>query len=289
MGSEAKDLKQARLLNGIKSWGSDGIELEADQRHVEIALSELGLKSSKSESTPRTKDGESAEEDDEELGRDEARSYRGVAARLNFLAIDRPELQYSVKEARRAMATPTRGAWKMLRRIGRYLQGAPRLVHRFAFQELPQTLVATGDSDWAGCRRTRKSTSGGLLSLGGHVLKAWSSTQAVIALSLGLGLLNIAEDMNLRLGLELQTDSSAAKGISGRRGLGKTSHLAVAFLWLQERVRLGDLMIRKIGTATNPADLMTKHLSAQRIKELLGFMGYSVKDGRHEIAPRAAL
>lgn len=80
------------------------------------------------------------------------------------------------------------------------------------------------------------------------MLEAWLSTQGVTALSSGeaeyyamlkcassgLGLLSVAEDMGLRLGLELQTDRSAAKGIAGRRGLGKTMHLAVAFLWLQE-------------------------------------------------------
>ena len=63
----------------------------------------------------------------------------------------------------------------------------------------------------------------------------------------------------------------------------------MAFLWLQERVRLGDLVVRKIGTKTNPADLMTKYLSGQRIAELLGFMGYSVREGRHELAPKAAI
>ena len=84
-------------------------------------------------STPGNKEGEVTEVDEEELGRDEARSYRGVAARLNFLANDRPELQYSVKEACRAMSAPTRGSWKVLKRIGRYLQGAPRLVQNFAF------------------------------------------------------------------------------------------------------------------------------------------------------------
>lgn len=188
-------------------------------------------------------------------------------------------------------------------RIGRYLKGAPRLIQEFKFQELPTTLVATGDSDWAGCRRTRKSTSGGFLRLGHRVLQAWSSTQGVISLSsgeaeyyamrkcasAGLRVLSIAEDMGLKFNLELQTDSSAAKGIVGRRGLGRTRHLAVAFLWLQERVRLGDFVVRKIGTATNPADLMTKHLGNQRMKELLTYMGYSSREGLHRLAPKAAL
>ena len=39
------------------------------------------------------------------------------------------------------------------------------------------------DSDWAGCRKTRKSTSGGAIMGGGHFIKGWSRTQNHIPLS----------------------------------------------------------------------------------------------------------
>merc|ERR1712062_809400 len=39
------------------------------------------------------------------------------------------------------------------------------------------------DADWAGCQRTRRSTLGGTILLGDHLLKAWSRTQATFALS----------------------------------------------------------------------------------------------------------
>ncbi len=41
------------------------------------------------------------------------------------------------------------------------------------------------DSDWAGDKRSRTSTSGGVIKLGCHVLKSWSSTLHCIALSSG--------------------------------------------------------------------------------------------------------
>ena len=41
------------------------------------------------------------------------------------------------------------------------------------------------DTDYAGCAKTRKSTSGGVIMIGGHMIKSWSSTQNVIALSSG--------------------------------------------------------------------------------------------------------
>ena len=41
------------------------------------------------------------------------------------------------------------------------------------------------DTDWAGCQKTRKSTSGGGLVLGSHLIKSWSSTQNLVSLSSG--------------------------------------------------------------------------------------------------------
>ena len=39
------------------------------------------------------------------------------------------------------------------------------------------------DSDWAGCKETRKSSSAGVLMLGRHTLKAYTRKQKVIAKS----------------------------------------------------------------------------------------------------------
>ena len=77
--------------------------------------------------------------------------FRGLAARLNYLVQDRPDLQYSAKEISRRMARPSQRDWALLKRAGRYLVGAPRAVHTFFWQR-EQTLLETSvDSDWAGC------------------------------------------------------------------------------------------------------------------------------------------
>ena len=52
----------------------------------------------------------------------------------------------------------------------------------------PQTVEGIDvytDTDWAGCPKTRKSTSGGCVMLGGHAINHWSSTQASVARSSG--------------------------------------------------------------------------------------------------------
>ena len=58
------------------------------------------------------------------------------------------------------------------------------MVFDFEYQSA-EGLEACTDTVWAGCTRTPKSTSGGCLMVGHHLIKAWSATQASIALGSG--------------------------------------------------------------------------------------------------------
>ena len=106
-----------------------------------------------------------------ELGPAEATNYRSIAARANFLSADRPDIMYAVKELCRGMAKPTKGHWLKLKRLGRYLIESGRTVMRYDWQGHEHEVTGYSDSDWAGCRVTRKSTSGGAIMVGGHFIK----------------------------------------------------------------------------------------------------------------------
>ena len=70
-----------------------------------------------------------------------------------------------------------------MKRIGKYLQMFPRLGWKFDKHETVDHMEMFTDADSAGCRPSRKSTSGGAAMTGGHCIKAWSKTQAVLAKS----------------------------------------------------------------------------------------------------------
>ena len=82
------------------------------------------------------------------------------------------------------MVKPTQNAWTSVKRIFRFLVGQPGLVYTYPKQTIDHIDVYT-DTDWAGCPLTRKSTSGGVIMLGKHTIKHWSSTQASVTLSSG--------------------------------------------------------------------------------------------------------
>ena len=108
--------------------------------------------------------------------------------------------------------------------------------------------------------------------IGNHLIKSWSSSQSVIALSSGeaelyamtkaasqtIGLMSLAADFGEELTGEVMSDASAAIGIVHRKGLGKIRHIEVQDLWLQEKVAQEKLAVSKVAGAQNPADMMTK-------------------------------
>eukprot|EP00973_Karenia_brevis_P046321 6423044-Karenia_brevis.AAC.1 len=55
--------------------------------------------------------------EEELLGKNEATEYRGLAARLNFMSLDWPELQFAIKQCSRDMANPRVVSWRSLKKV----------------------------------------------------------------------------------------------------------------------------------------------------------------------------
>ncbi len=115
-------------------------------------------------------------ETDDIIHDERAKVYQGGSDRGNYMGLDRPETQFAVKECCRWMSAPTELALRSLKRVGRFVEGHRQLVMSMDFEDANQINVYV-DSDFAGCPRTRKSTSGGCIMMGTHLIKSWSSTQ----------------------------------------------------------------------------------------------------------------
>ena len=86
------------------------------------------------------------------------------------------------------MAEPKRKDWQKLKRVGRYLIMKPRVVIHFEWQSPldratgstrkggPEESTGYSDADWAGCSRTRRSASGGVVTLGMEANASHSDT-----------------------------------------------------------------------------------------------------------------
>ena len=312
------DSKEVRILNRIVRWvkppygaGNERLEYEADPRHAELIVHQLGLSaSSRGVSTPGEKSKPGADFSTKVSKEDHA-LYRSATMRLCYLALDRPDLQYPAKELARWMQAPTLGDLEALKRVARYLVSHGRLVQQFVRQVAePTSIIVYTDSDHAGCLCTRKSTSSTKLLYGSHLLRSTSSTQGIISLSTGesefyslvkgtaagLGAVSMLKDLGVDLTenakrdrpvVEVRMDASAGRGVALRRGAGRIRHIATPTLWVQKLTQDGKIKVTKVPGATNPADLGTKHLSFEVINRCLEKCSCFFRSGRSDLALRA--
>ena len=91
------------------------------------------------------------EEEDGPLTGEELKLFQSEAARFNFLALDRPDLLYSVNELMRKMASPRAGDLIHLKRAARYTIKFPRMACRYPWTALDRNVEVFGDANFAGC------------------------------------------------------------------------------------------------------------------------------------------
>ena len=72
-----------------------------------------------------------------------------------------------------------------LEKLIRFLKERPRYNNHYRCQGEVDKIVVWTDSDFAGCKKARKTTLGGMIVTGSQVLELRTNNQAAIALSSG--------------------------------------------------------------------------------------------------------
>ena len=114
-------------------------------------------------------------EEDADLHQTLHMAFRGVVARGDYLAADWIDAEFACKEICRYIANATQHAWRAFKRLCRYFSSTPRFMYEF-HQQSVQCVDMCINTDLAGCPKTGKSISGGVVMLGTHNVKHWSST-----------------------------------------------------------------------------------------------------------------
>ena len=130
-----------------------------------------------------------------------------------------------------------------LKRLVRYLKRERQWGQLFRYGKIDNEVTTVKDSDWAGCKETRKSSSAGVIQLGKHTLKAYTRTQKIIAkkqCSSGtarssFGSIRVkghcvtAERLMYELKPVLAIVAKATEHILHRQATGKLKHIDVAY------------------------------------------------------------
>ena len=130
----------------------------------------------------------------------------------------------------------------------------------------------------------------------GSVVQFGSRTQAVVALSSagselyaigtgaqeGLRIANFIKEATTttttttttKVNIRIHTDSTSGKSIATRIGSSKkANHIDLKYLFIQQLVQSRVLSIHKISTHDNPADILTKYVSAEVLNKHLYMAG----------------
>ncbi len=93
-----------------------------------------------------------------------------------------------------------------------------------------------------------------------------------------IGFGSLMSDLGWRLKAvpEVCMDSSAARGIAGRKGLVKTQHMEVRRMWMQDALADKRTETNKISGSLNPADVLTKLKSFREVSSLVLPVGITV-------------
>ena len=215
---------EATVLNRCVTYNDPGLSWEADPRHAELAVAELGLQAA----TPQTSPGGAKPGDTRNWNPMDKKAYRSVPARLAYLASDRLDFVFACKECSRAVGKATRADFTRLKRIERYLLYTPRAVWEFPLQQEESIVLIDGlsNADATGCRKTMRSTPGGCLRVGQHTLATWSSTQKEVrsaeseyysmvrCASEAIGLANTIRELGHDALVRIWTDAAAVRGLA---------------------------------------------------------------------------
>jgi len=108
--------------------------------------------------------------------------YRGLIDSLFYLTTSIPDIMFSVYLCARFQSNPKESHFTVAKIILKYLQGTTN-VGLWCPSEVSLNLVGYSDSNFAGCKIDRKSTSGTCHLLGSSLISWHSRKQACFALS----------------------------------------------------------------------------------------------------------
>ncbi len=246
------------------------------QAYLESILDELGYADAKPRGTPWN-----AYQIDKENKLDSAWTIlyrRAVVGQLMYLAnVTRPDVSFTVNRLASNMQEPNEGDWERVKRVLKYLKGTKdmNIIYNKQNSGARQMELKTYvDASFAADKRKGRSFTGYVIQLNNSPIYWASRLQKTVADSpntaeyIGLYEASIATISIKNLIKEMgstTTIPSIFKDNDGARrlamaGMGqkKARHLMTKHHYAQELCQEGEIIIERVPTSEQPADLLTK-------------------------------
>ncbi len=237
----------------------------------------------------RRPDPESGHKYSELLNETQHNKYRQGVGYINYAAMSvRPDMSFASSQLSQALDKPRERHYKGMVHALKYLNGTHKLSICYDAWA-PRNLVTYTDSDYAGCKGTRKSVSGCILIYAGGPV-AWSSkkqdnitlsaTEAeYVAMTQGIKdtmwLRTLLHEFGLpqTLPTPVKVDNMGAVHIARNPVTSHHSrHVAVSMHYAREKNGV-DIDVQHIGAADQRADYLTKALGGPQHAQALKLAG----------------
>ena len=203
--------------------------------------------------------------------------YRSAIGKIQFIAAERPDVQYTLKVLAHKLHAPTVQDETNLKKLVRYMIHTCNyrlyLLYEPTGKTAPQ-IHAYVDSDWAGDKATRRSTSSVSLYIDGFLVQSGCVSQGNVAQSSAeaeyYALASAAADvlyfetltqdsLNMKAESTVYNDASAARATAQRQGLSRRlRHIELKYLFVQHLVAEKRFKLGVVSGLTNPANMATK-------------------------------
>jgi len=214
--------------------------------------------------------------------------YRGLIGSLLYLTASRPDIMFVVCLCARYQSDPKESHYNATKRIMKYLQGT-KDVGLWYPNNVSLSLSGFSNSDFAGCKVDRKSTSGTCHMLGSSLISWHCKKQACVALSTAeagyiaagsccaqtLWLRQQLSDFGILLNkIPINCDNTSVIKLSKNPIMhSRTKHIEIRHHFLREHITNGTCDIKFIGTEFQLVDLFTKPLAKDSFYFLLNELG----------------
>ncbi|KAL8148384.1 hypothetical protein AgCh_005672 [Apium graveolens] len=214
-----------------------------------------------------------------------------VGNMIYAMVCTRPDIVHAVSVVSKYMANPGKLHWLDVKWILQYLKGTTGMGLVFD-GTIPSGTSVVGfvDSDYIGDLDKRRSLTCYLFRFSSSAISWRLTLQSTVALSTREAEYMVASEAvkeaiwlrNLMTELGIQQESkfvvfcdnqSALHLIKNQAYHGRTKHIDVKYHFIREVVSERNILVKKVSTHDNPADMLTKPVSGNKFKHCLNLSG----------------